>query len=587
MKLAWLTMLIVCLWAAAAAAKDWVYIYQDGQPVGYSVGDGFEFYEVPEEDIHAGNAELMAEVMGYGPQRGSVGYGHTQWNHQHESAEFYGRRKGGFVVNDVSITDYLSPGDWQGIYGDYYDPGSMYFELDKSGPHWSFDSQSQNRYGYILGLDDTGRYQRVERRRRQHQFTWRRGSMDGGVWRVEGLGYELNRDAVLAQGQDVRFKQLQAEFKMVECDLVAQGGVFGGKYHSLAADLDNSYLGGQLDLAYWLAPCLQLQLDSRVTAIDARNQNGQITQANAGGSLSWEMADGLSLTAALRSFNNNSDIAANSHITGYQDVSGELAYTDPGKASVSVGLRHRDVDAERLRLEDPAILGVLYSDPPPDTDALAGFRIPASGSSNAVTVATDLALGPDCTLTGRLLHEEYDELPLAGNFTDAQPADPYFADSRQQASLALRCQFDSSANLALRAEQNERSNSARLSSYEWQRYSLGYSSRLMGDMRWNVGLSHNRQRLTRNSGTLYAENANWNYQLGVSGEQEWADYRFTYQSNLADHDDGYYQGVGVELSLNETPVYFTAWWRRRDETLGGYGNFDDAGANIGYRFLLK
>lgn len=586
MKLLICVSVFLLVMADRVSAKEWIYVYENGEPVGYSVGSDFEFYEVAESDIEAGNAELLAQITTYSPHYADVGYGSTEYNKENEAAEHYGRRKGGLLASNVSVTDWLSPGDWQAVYGDYYDPGTAYLELDKSGPHWSFDSSSFYRFGYVYGVDGTA-FQRDQRRRRQHEFTWRRGSMDGGVWKLKGLAYEINGDGETAQARDLKLKQLGVEFRAVECNLVVEGQAYAGKYLSKRADMRNEYLGAQLDGSYWLSEQLQLNIDGSLVSIDAAQQDGEVTRSNAAAGLAWEMADGLTLSASLRAVNEESDIAANSRLKGYQDSTARLEYRQSSAINCAVDLRHREMDTERLKLEDDAIFAVLYTDPPPGRVELQGFREPGSASSDKLSLSSQLKLSDNCSLSANYQQEQFDSLPSVGNFTSESVVAPYFADESAQGSLAVRFELPAGGNFSLRAEQNRRENSARTASYESNRYALGYSSNLARQLRWNIGVSRNEDDIVLEGESTDFTGGNWNYHVSMCGEQKWADYRFTYASNIIDGAYGAYDSLGMELTLQDIPIYITAWWRERGETLGGLGTFADSGVNLGYHFVVR
>jgi len=571
---------------SAAVADEQVYVYRDGQPVAYAVGEDVAAGETDAEAIHAANTALLATILGESPQHADLGYGATEFNRGTENSELYGVRKGGLLTHGLVYTQYLSPQDWQGVYGDYSDPGGASVELDKSGPRWSFDSSSFFRFGYIYGLDGE-QYVRGERRRRMHAFTWRRGGMDGGVWRVSGLVYEMNREDDVAQARDLKLRRLAGEFRAVECGLVVEGGAYGGKYVCNRADMDNSFIGGRLDGSYWLADRVELVFDGDLLNIDAAHQNGAVTRANASAGVTWELCDGLSLGASLRSLAEGGDISATSHLTGYQDTSARLEYSDGSRANVAIDLRHREADAQRIKLEDANAISVLLAEPAPTREELAGLRTPASATSDTVTVSTDWRLAEHCQLSARLLSEQFSKLPEAGDMSNAQAAAPLFADERTQGSLALRYEMPGGAGLTFRAEQSKRRNSARLTEVSALAYAAGYGASLADHLRWNVGVSRNEDSVAIGDAAPELSDGSWNCHVSVGGEQDWADYRFTYAANNLDHTSGAYKSFGTELKLHKWPVYVTAWWRDRGETLGGVATFHDTGVNVAYHLVLQ
>jgi hypothetical protein len=575
----------------AARAQDWIYIYENGVPVGHLVGDDFEFYYVDPADIAQANKELMGELTGYGPHQATVGVGTAQdKSGTAQAAEHYKPRPDGVQVSGVSIRDYLSPGDWQAIYGDYSSNRSWYTELDKSGVHWSWDSTSFNTAGHVYGLDanddSSPKYLRGDRERYMTDFTWRRGTMDGSALRVSGLTYETNFRNGGDQPVDVKLKRVQSDFRAVEHGYTVQGAVFGGKYVSQRLGMNNSFTGGQLDAGHWLSPNVGIFADGTLTAYDIGGTDAGVNRANWGGSIDFQ-ARGLTLSGYTRSFVEDSDLTANSHTRGYDDLGARLEYRPAGYAYVSAGYRKRKVDIERLRIEDPNLYDHLYADPPATRTDLASFREPLSASGDRFDAQTRLKLTDQLYFGANYAKDEWDELPIAGLLIGTTQ-DSYFADQRTQKSAQLTYDMRCNGRITLRSEELERDNGPRESNFSRTCQALNYSGSLCRTARWGAGVSRTKTSLDLSGITQDWSGDSWNYDFSLAGQGGIGDYRLSYRKHLIDGaTGGDYDSLGLELKLKDVPLSVSAWWRERQEALGGAANFDDAGLSLGYYISVR
>lgn len=588
MRTAITTVLLAAGLGSAAVAADWVYVYEDGKPVAYSVGAGFEFQHVDDARIDADNEALLDTVLGYGPWRADVGYGATEYNNTVDAAEHYGRRRGGTFVQDIFVRDYLSPGDWQGLFGDYCDPGAGYVELDKSGPHWSLDATAFSRWGWVYGLDAQSALRRDERRRRQGEFTWRRGSMDGGVWLLRGQAYELNVDAAAPQADDIRHRRGEAGFRAVESQFAAEGAGYYGRYSSTGLDMDNRYLGGRFSGTAGFSRDLVAVGDVDYRSIDAERQNGTVTRLDATGAVEWFLNSDTRLIARARGLREDSGIAAGSLLTGATELGGGLLYHPEPGVWVSADYRRRDFDLERLALELPAVAGLVGGGDAGLADELQQYRVAESAASDRYELRGKCRVKRKLFLSGSYVVEDFSKLPAAGELGGGDTRYSYYADERQSADMRLRYNLGGGANVQLSGNNERRDNGASGSSYELERYAFGYSGPLTGKLRWTLGLSRHETAVSLAGPAEAYAAASWNYDVSLASYGDFADYRVTWaRQTTADAPGGHYHGVGLELTLAELPVSLNAWYRKRTEALGGFSDYEDSGITVAYHFELR
>jgi hypothetical protein len=576
-------------WPSTALARL-VWIYQDGQPVAYPVSDEVEFYDVPAEDIHASNAELLAEVTGYDPQVADIGYGSTKYEDDDvHYSEWYTRRRGAVYVKDVAVQDYLSPGDWRGVFGEYFDPGAAYIELDKSGPHWSFDGSGFSAFGWVYGLDDEDLVYN-DRRRKQADLRWRRGSMDGGVWRASLRGYRVSVDSGPEQPRDVKCYQGMLGFRRVEADYILESDAFYGAYNSERGQQDNAYTGGKLAGETWLGENVALDADMKYTAIDVQQQDASVQRADAGASLAWELGEFATLTTRARRYDENTDLAANSHLTGYQDTGARLELHPDPSVRLSADYRQRDLDFERLRLEDPSALSYVFSDTVPLAEDLAALREPVSATSKRYEYEARFKLGRNVLAGAGYTDEQISGLPNTGQVTTSGTVAPYFGDERDRGSAYVQYLLGHHTSLAVRGGFENKRNTLRDSEFSTQHYGLHCSTPLGRGATFLCGVSRHEAELDLPAAAAGWDSAAWNYDLALSGAGGFLeDYRLSYRWQDASGTAGAdFQGLGLELRLKRYPLYIASWWRDRETTLpGGMGSFDDAGVNITYRIDFR
>lgn len=584
-----LVLLIAC--SLSARAEDWVYVYEDGVAVPHYVGGDFEFYSVSTEDLIQANHELIAELAGYGPHQAAAGVG-TSHNQSGTSAaaEQYKPRPGGVQVTGLSIRDYLSPGDWQAIYGDYAGSRSWYSEIDKSGVHWNWDSTSFDTKGHVYGLDshedNSPKYLRGDRERYMTDFIWRRGTMDGSALRIRGLIYETNIRDAGDQPIDVKLKRVQGDFRSVERGYNVQGAIFGGKYVSNRLGMDNAFTGGQLSASHWINQNIGIYADGALTAYDIGGTEAGVNRANWGGSVDWQLRD-FKLSGYTRTFAEDSDLAANSHVRGYDDLGARLEYRPSGSAYISADYRKRNVDVERLRLEDPSLYNHLYIDPPRTRDNLVSFREPASASGGRFDLQTKLKLGDGLYFGANYTKDEWDKLPISG-MLDGTTAPSYFADQRKQLSAQLTYDLRCDGRITLRSAELQRNNGARESSFSHTSQELSYSGSLCRSMRWGAGLSRIKTALDLADIAQDWTDNSWNYDLSLAGRGGIGDYRFSYRKHSIDGSlGGGYDSLGLELTLCKIPLSVAAWWRERQDAMGGFASFNDAGLSLGYHISIR
>ncbi len=575
----------------AARAQGWIYIYEDGVPVGHLVGEDFEFYEVELADIIQGNMELMAELSGYGPHTATVGAGTARdQSDTAAAAEQYKPRPEGVQVSGLSIRDYLSPGDWQAIYGDYSSSRSWYNELDKSGVHWSWDSTSFNTAGHVYGLDanddSSPKYLRGDRERYQTDFIWRRGTMEGSVFRVRGLLYETNIRDAGDQPVDVKLRRVQSDFRAVENGYGVSGALYGGKYVSSRMQMDNAFTGGKLEMGHWISRNLGVFANGEMTLFDLGGTDEGVTRSNWGGSVILTGGD-LSLTGYGRMWKEDTDFAANSHLRGFDDLGARLEYRPSGNTYLSAGYRKRDVDAERLQLEKGEVYDALFADPPAARKDWAGFREATSASSDRFDFMGRVKLSDGLYLGANYSQDDWDELPVVGNL-DGTTNPSYLADLRTQKSAQLSYDLRCDGRLTLRTEELERENTLRASNFDRVSHALSYSGALCRDLRWGAGVTRTETKLDLSGETQDWDADSWNYDFTLAGQNSIGDYRFSYRRQATTGaSGGDYDSLGLELQLDDLPLSISAWWRERQDALGGAGSFDDSGLSLGYHISIK
>jgi hypothetical protein len=576
-------------WPGLAWAKL-VWVYQDGQPVAYPVSEDYEYYAIAAAEIHEANAALLGEVKGYDPQVADIGYGSTKYDDDDvHYSEWYTRRRGAVYLKDVAVQDYLSPGDWRGLFGEYFDPGAAYAELDKSGPHWSLDAQGFSAYGWVYGVDEEDLVY-SDRRRQQARLAWRRGSMDGGVWRASVNGYRVSTGAGTAQPRDVKHYDTALGFRQAEANHLLESSVFYGANNSTRGQQDNAYAGGKLAGTAWLGDHVALSADAKYTSIDVQQQDATVQRADGGAGLAWELGRFATLSARARFHDEQTDLAANSHLTGYQDAGARLELHPSASVRLSAGYRERNLDFERLRLEDPAVLDFIFAEAVPTANELADLRSAESATSKLYEYEARFKLGRDVLAGAGYSQEQIDGLPETGQAITSTTAAPYFGDERSRGNAYIQYLLGQRTNLALRGGYERERNSLRESEYYTQHYGLHCTTALGPGVSFLCGASRRQADLDLARDPAAWDSDAWSYDAGFTGaggclENYRLSYRWQQASGTAGGD---FQGLGLELRLRQYPVCIAGWWRDRETNLhDGQGTFDDAGINITYRIDFR
>jgi hypothetical protein len=585
-----LLVLLAAAIAAPARAAEWIYVYRDGCPVGYVVGTGFEFYSVDPDEIAQANRELIGELTGYGPHRAAVGAGAALNGRSALAAEHYAPRPDGPNVSGLSIRDYLSPGDWQAVYGDYFGKRSYYAELDKSGTHWSWDSTTFDTAGHAYGLDSDAQglplYSRGSRERYMTDFTWRRGSMEGTTFNIRGLTYETNLRDAGPQPVDVKLRRLESGFRAVEHGYGVEGSAFGGKYISNRLSMDNTFYGGKLQAEHWINPHLGLFADAKLANYDLGLQNATVTRGNMGGEMALDWG-GARLSGFARRLDEDSPIAANSNTRGYSDMGVFLDYRAGARGALTATYSKRDVDTERLRIEDDPAQAMLFAALPSRSD-FAPYREASSASGEKLDLRGRLELTDGLNLHAAYAEDNWSSLPPVGNFISPDPQPSYLSDGRRAASAELVYNMACNGRLSLRTEETRRENESRQSRFSRVSHAFGYSAALCKQVRWGVGLSRNETQLDLTGDTQDWDADSWDYDVMLAGRASLGDYRLNCRRHSVDGVlGGDYDSLGLELTLKRLPVHFAAWWRQRSDALGGFASFDDLGVNVGYQISVR
>ena len=580
---------VLCLLPGLAHARL-VWIYQDGQAVAYPIGDDVEFYGLTPEEIHEANWELLGEVNGFDPQVADIGYGATEFEDGDvHYSEWYTRRRGAIYAKDVAIRDYLSPGDWRAVFGEYFDPGAAYFEADKSGPHWSLDARGFTAFGWVYGLEDEDlKYD--DRRRRHGELRWRRGSMDGSLWRTNVRAYRVSIDNGLAQPRDVKHIQGEVGFRMSEGDYILEGGVFHGAYNSHSAQQDNVYTGAKLDGEYWFSEDVSVAADGKYTQIDAQQQGENVGRADAGASLAWELGEFATLSTRTRILKEDTDLAANSHLTGYQDVGVRLEVHPDPTVRLAADYRQRDLDYQRLRLEDPAVVDFLFATSPPLAEELAELREAQSATSDRYQFEARFKLAPNLIAGADYSLEDFSELPQVGQAFTGNLVPAYFGDERERGGAYVQYLLGHETSLAARGGFESKRNGARDSEYTTQHFGLHCATPAGRGATFLCGVSRREAEFDLPDTVLDWNSDAWNYDVALTGGGgPLESYRLSYRWQDAEGTSGAdFHGLGLEFRLKRYPLYIASWWRDRETTLPmGRGSFDDAGVNITYRIDFR
>jgi hypothetical protein len=576
------------LGASVVCAKT-IYIYQDGKRCPLEVPEDYEMYEVECADIRSGNHEVLCGecplgLAGDGYMGGTI----SRESGNTASAQLYGKPGDGFFLRDYRAQHLFNAGSWQMAEGGFVDRHNWGVRLDQSTSDLNIDTIGFERSGFVHGLDATNGVTTAARNRRFVDIKLRLGSMDGGTWRLGHRFYETGIGAGVEQAHDVRFWKTSLGTRAVECDWLLDADVYVGRYSSDSALIGNKFSGGSGQARYAFDSDFSLGGDAEVTGIEVGLDNRTVTRSNAAARLEWDGDDGFGASGEIRRVDEANDVVITSHLKGYTDVGGELHYRPNSRLRLGLDVRHREADAERIKLEDPAIFNFYFATPPARAD-LDAIRVQESASGNFLNFRGRYRFDDAWQLSGNLSQTEWDSLPPAGKFSLGQALEAsYFADEHRNSLLRLSRDFCGGGELVFDASDLRRNNSARVATYSSRRYSTAYSAPLWDCQRYSVGLSRTEQSVDLTGATQDWDSSSWDFDLGLMGEAQWASYRFNYTRQMLEGAaGGDYDALTLDLQLSGEPLSFTAWWRQRADGIASqFTGYDDSGIRIGYSLFL-
>jgi hypothetical protein len=571
-----------------------VRIYYDGGVCTFEADEEWEFFEVECADIRQGNADLMREVSACGSE-GALALGASIYNGNDDpQLGLLGRSLDGPVGQGEWKRRIGRNGDWQELFFDFADEDSYSAGYDRSTLRGNIGLDQFTRNGYVFALrsdDDSSpashAYDAGTRDRSLTDATYRSGSAEGGNWRLSLRHYDLEiGDDVPAQPDDSRMTRVELSGRVVECDTTLEGAVFAGSYLSRRAVLDNDFSRARLDASHWLGERFELQADGSVTRIEAGLQDGGATRSDYSAQLGWDMSCDLRLSAFARGYSDASDISAASSLRVLRDSGARLDFRPDGNTSLSATLTDREVDSERVQLENNDILPFIVTfDPVPTREDLAGLRVNERARGRLLDIAARHRF--DCRFHAGASYREqdYSTLPPTSQLFAADPFPAYFADHASQASLHAAYDLCNIGNVTFRADRDRRENSARGSSFARDQYTLGYSAPLYDTARLGLGVTRQETSIATTSAEDDFSGSGWNYSLNLSGASGCTSYVISAsRATSAGHDGGDLSALGLELDF-ASPWRLSAWWRQWGDFLGGR-SASDIGVQASYRIEL-
>jgi hypothetical protein len=578
-------------------AKRWVYIYEDGCPVGYKVDEEWEFYEVEPKDIRIGNADLMREVSACGSEGGLMLGAAVRSGDADPQLALTGPAPDGPVASGQWRRRTNGKGDWQELYFDFGDADSYSVDYDRSTMRGNLELDHFTRNGNMWALqsdDDSGPttatshdYVAGSRDRSITDVTFRNGSAEGGSWRANLRHYDTEIGAgVPPQPDDSRLTRFELATRLAECNTTLDAGVFAGSYRSNRARLDNDFTGVRLDGSQWLGDRVELRADGSITRIDAGVQNASATRTDYHAELGWDMTCETRLSAFTRGYSDEGELSAGSTLRSWRDTGARLDYRPDGDTSFSAALSQRDINTERLKIEDPLILDYWTDfNPVPTREDLAGLRESQRADGELLDVHARHRFNEHFYLGASLRQQDFRNLPDVTGFLDSTLAPSYFADHREQASLHAAYDLCELGNITFRADTDHRSNSQRGSRLSRDQYTLGYSAPLCKQTRLGLGVTRQTTSIVTTSNVDDFDGRGWNYSLNLAGTSHCTNYVFSAnRASSESQDGGDLHSLGLELSF-DSPWEVSAWWRQFDHFLGGR-SADDLGLQVGYRIEL-
>jgi hypothetical protein len=458
--------------------------------------------------------------------------------------------------------------------------------------NWDLNHFTRNGNVWALRSDDdtaptTHTIESASRDRSQTALSYRNGSVEGGSWRFDLQHYDLEvPDSAPAGLDDSRMTRFDMTGRLARCRTTLDAGVFAGSYRSERALIDNDFSGARFDGSQWLAPRLELEADGSLTRIDAGVQNASATRSDYSAELGWDMSCDLRLSAFARGYDDDSDISAGSTIRSWRDTGAQLEYRPDGDTTLSARFTSRDIDTERLALEDANILPfTIQFNPIPSRADLAGLRISDSSSGELLDLEARHRFNCRFYAGASYKTQDFSNLPLSAELFLPNTNPTYFADHRAQASLHAAYDLCDIGNVTFRADTDRRTNSERGSSFSRDQYTLGYSAPLCRSSRLGLGVTRQSTTLDIGSAPDNLDASGWNYSLDLSGTSDCTNYVISAHRATSDgHDGGDLSSLGLELDFN-SPWEVSAWWRQFEDYMGGR-NSDDLGIQLGYRIDL-
>ncbi|MCB1218826.1 hypothetical protein KDL44_15700 [bacterium] len=564
-----------------------VQIYIDGYPHVYQVPDELEMYELEPVLILEDNRALLQEYCLQCPQSATVGIGNQSWDRGlDDRSNYLGEREIQPYIRDIRYRDYLSSTEWNELWGNVNYSGRMRLDLDHSGPLWSYDGSYMHHEGTSFGPD--GRNDEEElllghKDRTQYSFTLRNGGMDGGHQFLRGQWYKVRTDEMPFQPVDVEHLRIGAGFRMVECPGMLQAEIFSGYYKSDRQAMDNTYSGVQADGYLYLDDAWTVDAAASTTDYDLKLQNGSATRSESSAALSYDLSDEWSVSAGLDAYRDDSDISAVSDTRSYTERSARLDYNAGGRASASLTLSRREVDYERLMMENNDLYQLNLRDPELSRADLAEFRIDEQADYDSLRLRSNIRLDSCSRLSADFRRDDYGTLPGSGDFATLTVQPSYFANERSWGSLFYERSFANGGRMQINASEQSRENDVRDSRYCSRRYSVSYGDMISCCSRWSASIGRSETDLDGSGVDIIWDSSSTDYGLDFSGYGAWASYRFSLAHHVREGSaSGDYNSVGLELDLNDSPVVLSTWWREQQAGLSPLAFSDDIGLSLGW-----
>ena len=579
--------LLLFMLSPLAAWAGEIQIYIDGCPRSFPIPDELEMYELEHVQIVEDNRELLREYCIACPQQAVVGAGNQSWDRGlDDPGNIYGERDIQPYIRDIRYRDYLSSEEWNGAWGDLNYPGRMRLDLDHSGLLWNFDG-SLMHYESVSGGPDGSEadeyFNTAHKERTQLDFTLRSGSMNGGNQFLHGQYYKVDVDEMPFQVVDVEHWRIGTGFRMVECPGMLQAEIFTGMYKSDRAVMDNTYTGASAEGYLWLGEDGTLAASGSSTDIDASLQNGTARRSETDTELSYRLSDELLISAGVSGYSDTSDISSVSDGRNYNERAVRLNYHPSSAADVSLSLARREINYQRLMVENDDLYQLNLSDPELGRTELAEFRIAQQADYDSLRLTSNFVIDDCSRLSADFRRDDYGSLPDVGDYSTRTLMPSYFANQRQWSSLFIDRQFSNGGRIELSAAENLRDNDVRDSHYCSRRYALSYGQSLGRCNRWQASIGRQATDLNGSGVDVIWDSTSTTYGLDLSGAGQLADYRFSLGHHVRDGaSSGDYSSVGLELEFNDSPLVLNSWWREQQAGRQALAYGDDIGLSLGW-----